>query len=417
MKKNKQLGRFTYMEIELAEGKFNPNAYFEIITTAKQTDSRYGDFQYKKEELQEMADNFNNEVVGTEIPLDLNHDGETIALGWLVPGSMIVKESTKLEGEYSLYVKLHKFTPRGEELISTGAVKYFSIELQFKFQKFVKGVKKLFKNVIRGLALTNTPVVKDMSPTFSEKYKSSNPYNMDDLKKLFSALKAKNSITKLEFSEFKKLADEAVEADEAVKEEVEAQVGELESKVEEEKSTDEEKELAEAKSKKLAEEATERLLKEKGKKIYSDLEVKALAAEIANEVIKEPLRKLNEMFVEGRTTQLSAKVDKLCLSEDRNVGFKSDSKGKILDFVKKLSDELAKEYFELHSDIIANVDLAEYGRDDIVKSLSKDELYKELNEKVEKKMSEDKTLTVGKATQIVLSEDKNLAEKLEKIEE
>lgn len=84
-------------EITLGEEGFSEDKEYELITTAKQTDFRYGDFQYSKDELELMAKNFNENIVGTEIPVDLNHDPEHIALAWIKPGSMIVRESTVLK--------------------------------------------------------------------------------------------------------------------------------------------------------------------------------------------------------------------------------------------------------------------------------------------------------------------------------
>lgn len=42
-------------EIILSEGGFSEDREYELITTAKQTDSRYGDFSYSKEQLETMA--------------------------------------------------------------------------------------------------------------------------------------------------------------------------------------------------------------------------------------------------------------------------------------------------------------------------------------------------------------------------
>ena len=64
--------RQVFTAISLSDG-FNPDAEYEILTTAKQTDPRYGEFQYSKKELEQMAKNFNEEVVGTEIPVDHDH--------------------------------------------------------------------------------------------------------------------------------------------------------------------------------------------------------------------------------------------------------------------------------------------------------------------------------------------------------
>lgn len=85
--------------IELSESMTDEqllNSEFELITTAKQTDPRYGDFRFSKKQLEEMATNFNQNVVGTEIPVDLNHHKDHVALAWIKPGSMRVGESKVL---------------------------------------------------------------------------------------------------------------------------------------------------------------------------------------------------------------------------------------------------------------------------------------------------------------------------------
>lgn len=71
-------------EITLSDD-FSENKEYELITTAKQTDHRYGDFEYTKSDLETMAKNFNENIVGTEIPVDLNHDPEHIAYAWIKP--------------------------------------------------------------------------------------------------------------------------------------------------------------------------------------------------------------------------------------------------------------------------------------------------------------------------------------------
>jgi len=66
-----------------------------------------------------MAKNFNDNIVGTEIPVDLNHDPEHIAYAWIKPGSMEVKQSTNLDGHHSLYAQLYRFTPEGKDIVTT----------------------------------------------------------------------------------------------------------------------------------------------------------------------------------------------------------------------------------------------------------------------------------------------------------
>lgn len=271
-------------EISLSEGEFDENKEYEIITTAKQTDHRYGDFQYSKSDLETMAKNFNENILGTEIPVDLNHEDNHMAYAWIKPGSMKVKKSSKLEGQYSLYAQLHRYTPEGKDYISTGKFRYFSLQIQHQLAKFVDNTKKVYKLVIRAMALTNMPVVKDMAPTLSEK----NPLfpNHSTMEKTHEQLLAEKDGV-------------------------------------------------------IAQKDT--ILSEK------DAEIKRLSDEIAAGKKAE------------REATIAKQVEDLCLSDDKKVGFKGGEKDKITEFVKTLSDDQVKTYFEIHKDIITSVDLGEDG--------------------------------------------------------
>lgn len=282
-------------EILLAEQVDFENKEFEILTTAKQTDSRYWDFSFSKEQLEEMANNFNDDVVWTEIPVDLNHDPEHIAYAWIKPGSMTVKESSKLKWQYSLYCKLYKFTDEWKEIIKQGKIRYFSLQIQNKFEKFIEKTKKLYNNVIRALALTNMPVIKDMSPILSENTKTTkdilfiNPSIMD--------------------------------------------IKELELKLSEKDNLLNEKELA-----------LSNVMKELSEK---------------EELLKTLSEEKNKLEKETREKKLSEMVESLCLSENKNIWFKGWEKEKVLEFVKSLSEEQAEKYFEIHNNIISWVNLGE----------------------------------------------------------
>lgn len=325
----------------------------EILSTAKQTDVRYGDFSFSKNELEEMAKNFNEDVVGTEIAVDENHDPNHRALAWLAPGSMRVGPSVKLSGQHSLFVKLERPTPDGRSYLAHGTYRYFSVEVQRQFDRVKDGVKKIFSNVIRGLALTNRPVIKDLAPTFNEQNISINHTNAMTIEafKLFSgSLLSKVNLSEADVTTLKTLSEELPDADKPAAQE---DIDEAEKKVKEAKEAEEAKQAddtAEAEAKKALAEAA-------GKTSFSLSEVQALV----KEAIREPMRVLNESLDASRTNLLSSQVDALMLSENNSVGFKPDAKSKVLDFVKKLSDPLAKEYFELHSGITASVDFNEYG--------------------------------------------------------
>lgn len=122
---------------------------------------------------------------------------------------MKVKESTALDGHYSLYAQLYRYTPEGKDMVTTGKVRYFSLQIQNVFTKFVDKTKKTFNLVIRALALTNMPVIKDMAPTFNEVLPSN---HISDMKTL-EELQAQNSqiLSEKEASD-KALAEKTAEA-------------------------------------------------------------------------------------------------------------------------------------------------------------------------------------------------------------
>jgi len=319
------------LDINLAEKENILEKEFELLTTAKQTDWRYWDFEFSKEDLEEMAKNFNENIVWTEIPVDLNHDPEHIAYAWISPWSMIVKKSSKMKG-YSLYAKLYKFTPEWIDIIQTWKIRYFSLQIQHKFEKFVDKTKKIYNNVIRALALTNMPVIKDMAPTLSE----------ENNKILFN-----NHIKSME------------------KEKLEAQLSEV--------------------NKNLSDK--DKILKEK---------------EAENKNLSEKLEKIEAEKLE---TFLSESLKKLSLSDNQKIWFKGGEKEKILSFVKTLSEEQAKLYFELHQDIITSANFNEEWE------TWKEEDKKEWNatEEVDKKakdLAEKKNITYSDALDIVLWDEK-----------
>ena len=193
----------------------------------------------------------------------------------------------------------------------------------------------MYNLVIRALAFTNMPVIKDMAPTFAE---------------ITDTLLTNHTYT--------------MEREEQL-----------------------EKELAENKTV-LAE--TGALLSEK------DAEVKRLS---------EELEKVNS---EKREKSLAEEVEKLCLSDDKNVGIKGGEKEKVLAFVKTLSDEQAKAYFELHQGIIVSVDLGEHGE-----SVADGEVnYNEIAEARALKLAEEKKISITAAYAEVLKADPELAGKV-----
>lgn len=184
---------YTFSQFALAE-QFDPNADFELLHTGANTDTRYGEFKFSKDDLEGMAKNFNDGVRGVEIAVDINHDPQKRAYAWIQPGSMHVAPSSKLDGEYSLYGKIHRYTSDGEKMMREGAYRYFSLEIIGSLSAMVGKVKKTFKNVITGLALTNTPVIKGLKAIYSENLLP-NTHNMKEFNALVTELLQKGHAT------------------------------------------------------------------------------------------------------------------------------------------------------------------------------------------------------------------------------
>lgn len=365
---NNQLQIFSDQSLEFGE-KFDPNSIFELITTDKQYDSRYGVFSYSKEDLEDMAKNFNDGVRGVEIAVDLNHDREKKAYAWIKPGTMEVRESTQIPGHYSLYAQLYRYTPEGEELMKTGAYRYFSLEIRRNFTRFVNGTKKTFKNLITGLALTNSPVIKDMQAAYSEPDLSNNHNNnMDALKLYLSSLLAKEIVSTEEKDTMNKMvATLSEEEQEEVKKDVEA----VADKPEEAQSDDNDGDDKEDKN--LAEVTAQ---------------VKSLS-----EKLHSTSKELAETQSKLRAKELSEKAEEFLLSDENSVGFRSAEK--VTKFLSFLNEDQIAEFSELMKDVIS-LELGEAGH-------STEGDNKDLHAKA-KELSEKIAAETGKSLSDALSE-------------
>ncbi len=377
-RKIKFSGGRIFSNIQLSE--FNKDKPVELISSAKQADPYYGDFSYTKEELQEMADNHNSDVAGVEIAVDVNHDPKKKAYAWIEPGSMFVADSKNLAGESSLYAKLYRFTPEGEELVETGAYRYFSIEVRNKVEKFVDGVKQIFNNVIRGLALTNAPVIKDLAPTFSENNLYSNSKPMELLKILLAELAKQETVSLSEKANIKTMLKTLSKEDQ---EEVKDEVKEVEDKPEQ---TEEEKKAAEDAEKALSEakakaEADKKLAESK----MSETERK-LAEQTAQ--IEKQNKELAEIRMARKSENLDKVLSEVTLSEDVKVGFVGEAIKEVKEFAMTLSEEQVKEFVGVIKKI-KSVDLSEIG-DEGADDGNGDKEDKELHEKAEKLAKDEK---------------------------
>lgn len=319
--------------------------HFELCNTAKQYTDWHGEFQFSRENLQEMADNFNANIAGRKIAVDLNHSEDKRAYAWMKPNSAYVAPSKILQGEYALYAQLYEFTPEGRHLLITGAYKYFSIEVQFSFTRIEEGKKKEYKNVLTGLAITNAPAVKDLAPAFSENNNNSLTIEtMELFKIMLSDLLAKSIVSKdakeLMKNAYAKLSEEE-------QEEAKADVEALEAKPEEEEKQEEEEEKKEETQE---EEKKEEVQLSEAKKAIVTLAEEKKALEM----------QLSEAKGELRKTALTEEAKKLCLSVEQNTGFKPADTNEIVSFMLSLSDEQTKNFMALMQKVVS-CDLSEVG--------------------------------------------------------
>ena len=83
---------------------------------------------------------------------------------------------------------------------------------------------------------------------------------------------------------------------------------------------------------------------------------------------------------------------------------------------QNLIDKLAEEYFTLHKDIIANVDLKVYGEDAASEEFASKDAYAELAERAEKYAKENE-IAYTEATKHILATDDKLATQIQKLED
>ncbi len=409
------------------------NKDYELIHTGKNTDPRYGDFQFSKQDLDELANNFNNNVRGIEIAVDVNHHPEKLAYAWIKPGSMFVSQSTNPENGYSLYAKLYKFTPKGEELVKTGALRYFSLQIKHDYEYFADSVKRIAKNVIVGLALTNSPVIKGLAPTYAEQQTSTiYSLSMEMFQAFLDYLSAKETVSPEEKQALQKMlgllspeeqtsvqdvvtgimqlpeqaematkpadvstqdqvapatpvegeapaVDAAAKAGAAKKKKLPTAMAEDEG--EEKKEGEVEKEASAEEAEKPAEgEAAAEVAVEDKELAEKDAQIKTLAEE------------RDQLLAERREKTLSETVDSMILSEKNKVGFVATQRDGLKAFVSTLGEEQVKQFSKLVGEL-KSVDLSERGASGQAKSFD----VMQLAEQIMKDESCSKSVALEKA--------------------
>lgn len=404
------------------------NKDYELIHTGKNTDPRYGDFQFSKQDLDELANNFNTNVRGIEIAVDVNHHPEKLAYAWIKPGSMFVSQSTNPENGYSLFAKLYKFTPKGEELVKTGALRYFSLQIKHDYEYFADSVKRIAKNVIVGLALTNSPVIKGLAPTYAEQQTSTiYSLSMEMFQAFLDYLSAKETVSAEEKQALQKmlgllspeeqssvqdvvtgimqLPEQAEMATKPADASAQDQVAPA-TPVEGEAPVEGAGKAGAAKKKKTPPTAmAEGEEGEVEKEVPAEVAEKPAEGEASAEVVVEDkelaekdaqiktlAEERDQLLAERREKSLSETVDSMILSEKNKVGFVATQRDGLKAFVSTLGEEQVKQFSKLVGEL-KSVDLSERGASGQAKSFD----VMQLAEQIMKDESCSKSVALEKA--------------------
>lgn len=127
-------------------------SWIQIMKTGKFDHSKYGKLEITPQDLHLFKENYDNNVRGTELAIDVSHNPDAGAVAWF--------KELKVE-DNKLYAKV-EWTEEGNELVKSGKYRYFSPEFSFKYKDAESG--KEFKDVLFGGAITNRPFLKNMEP-------------------------------------------------------------------------------------------------------------------------------------------------------------------------------------------------------------------------------------------------------------
>jgi len=330
-----------------------------------------------KKMLDNFVENFQSNVYGTEIQVNLEHKRGSEAAGWV--------KDLFIKGQ-KLFAKV-EWTELGVEKVKKNLFKFVSAELAGIFPHHKTGDE--VKDVFIGLALTNTPALKAQHPLALSEQLTNLLTETSMLKKFISKLKERNIVSKSDKELLKELLDEATEE---VKTEVAEDVAEVEAKPEVAEKTEEEKkaeEDAKTAEEKVAEEAKveAEALKEKLK------DAEKLAEEVLNQ--KAKIEILEEEKLER---EMNDEAEAFMLSEENKIGFPAGKKDDVVSLLKGMSAEQRVTLKTLLSEIQA-ADLKKVGSTD-----TSDLSGKEVTELAEQFLKEKKATNITEAQKMAEAE-------------
>lgn len=123
----------------------------QIFKTGSWYHNLYGDISINPDDNELFVKNFNENVRGQDLPIDVDHKrGE--AAGWI--------KKLMNRGKEGLFAVI-EWTKLGEQLIKDKIYKYVSADFDFEYNHPENGNK--YKNVLNGASLVNYPFLKGMA--------------------------------------------------------------------------------------------------------------------------------------------------------------------------------------------------------------------------------------------------------------
>jgi hypothetical protein len=141
--------------VALGEGRA-----IQVMKTGSFDHPKSGHFEITAADLQMFKDNFDNNIRGQQLPIDVDHSGG--AVGWY--RALSVEGS----GPDSRLMAIPDWNADGEKAVGGGVYKYFSPEFLRQWRD-EQGVTH--KNVLIGGAITNYPFLKNMEPIALSEFK------------------------------------------------------------------------------------------------------------------------------------------------------------------------------------------------------------------------------------------------------
>lgn len=322
-----------------------------------------------KSMLEDYVRNFNANVYGTELQINLEHNRGSQAAGWIT--------NLYLNGD-SLMAKVD-WTVLGTDMISKKLYKFVSSELAPQYPHCDTGI--LVSNVFIGAALTNTPALKRQQPIALSEQDKALILNSSMFKKYIEDLKQREKLSAKDVEFARSLLSEVAPED---AEQAQADVADLEKKQQEQaeaeaKAAEDAKQAADAEAKAKADEAAKLAEQNKGtvsleeyNRVKSELEVKTLTEDVTKSLV------------------LSDK------NKDVAFGFLDEDVPAVVGFMQTLSD-VQRAAFKGIVAKVKSVDFSTRGGNAMKTVNLSGDTEDQIVALADKFMAEDKNLTVGQA--------------------